>query len=187
MKLKVFKAYLSSDVWGCFCSSWRRCGTSRPTTTRRPTTLRRPTTTRRPTQTQIIIDYGRREVMSPNYPSNYPHNSHTSKTIQVADGAMIELTFLYFSLEASSSCRYDYVQGIKGSQRKNFFTLFISVGHFWSPVDQEMWQHRTIRNHEQWQQADREVSQRRQRHKERVQSHLDGNWRKWRMEEEKRS
>ena len=136
---------------------------------------------------QMIIDYGRREVKSPNYPSNYPHNSHTSKTIQVSAGAKIELTFLYFSLEASSSCRYDYVQGIKGSQRKNFFTLFISVGHFWSPVDQEMWQHRPIRNHEQWQQADREVPQRLQRHKERVQSHMDGSGRKWRMEEEKRS
>ena len=92
---------------------------------------------------------------------------------------MIKLTFVDFNIEAHSSCRYDYVQGIKGSQRKNFFTLFISVGHFWSPVDQEMWQHHPIQDHEQWQQADCEVSQRRQRHKERIQSHLEGNGQSW--------
>ena len=142
MKLIVFKAYFSSDVWGC-CRNWRKCGRSPSTTT-----------TRRP-PTQITVDYRRREVKSPNYPRNYPHNSHSSKTIQVTAGAMIELTFVDLNIEAHSSCGYDYVQGIKGSQRKNFFTLFTSVGHFWSPVDQEMWQHHPIQNNEQWQQADR--------------------------------
>ena len=91
----------------------------------------------------------------------------------MADGARIELTFVDFNIEAHASCDYDYVQGIKGSQRKNFFTLSTSVGYFWGPVDQEMWQHCPIQDHQQWQQADRKVPQRLQRHIEGVQSHLE--------------
>ena len=112
-------------------------------------------------------------MKSPNYPSNYPDNSDTSTPIQVADGARIELTFVDFNIEAHASCDYDYVQGIKGLQRKNFFILLISIGYFWGPVDQEMWQHRPIQDHQQWQQADRKVPQRLQRHIEGVQSHLE--------------
>merc|ERR1712105_281500 len=46
------------------------------------------------------------EMMSPNFPSNYPHNLHERKTIEVAKGNVINIHFTHLDLERP----VDYVE-----------------------------------------------------------------------------
>lgn len=44
---------------------------------------------------------------SPNYPNEYPHDTHCQWMIEVEFGHLIEITFTDFDFEASPSCGQD--------------------------------------------------------------------------------
>merc|ERR1719318_2177626 len=52
----------------------------------------------------------KKEVASPNYPSNYPDNQDTTYPVSVEAGKKIKLSFTEFKIEADSSCKYDWVE-----------------------------------------------------------------------------
>ena len=54
----------------------------------------------------------KKEVTSPNHPSNYPDNQDTSYPVTVEAGKKIKLWFTVFKIEAQSSCTYDWVKVI---------------------------------------------------------------------------
>lgn len=56
---------------------------------------------------------------TPNYPNLYPHNTHCEWTISSEYGTLIELVFLDFDFEASTSCDSD------GLTVNMFLILFI--------------------------------------------------------------
>ncbi|XP_028515415.1 CUB and peptidase domain-containing protein 1-like [Exaiptasia diaphana] len=47
---------------------------------------------------------------SPNYPRNYPTNTHCMYTIPVHQNTVLNLKFVDFDMEDSSDCSYDYVE-----------------------------------------------------------------------------
>ena len=65
------------------------------------------------------------EVTSPGYPGSYPNSQTVVKTISVAEGAKIELTFTAMSIETENdACPYDHVTVYDGnSQNGNKLTV----------------------------------------------------------------
>lgn len=47
------------------------------------------------------------QFTSPNYPNNYPRDTHCQWVIQVEYGHLIEITFTDFDFEASQDCKQD--------------------------------------------------------------------------------
>ncbi|CAL1576609.1 unnamed protein product [Knipowitschia caucasica] len=50
------------------------------------------------------------KVVSPNYPSDYPHSANCNYTIETGEQTVVVLTFRVFQLEAHASCLYDGVK-----------------------------------------------------------------------------
>jgi len=70
--------------------------------------------------TAITASVDQGEIQSPNYPAAYPNNLEKTWNLEVASGGRIKLTFESFDLEASSDCRYDYVQISHGSFQQKY-------------------------------------------------------------------
>lgn len=49
-------------------------------------------------------------IESPGYPNVYPHGVNCLWEIRAEPGSQIRLSFNFFSVEETSTCRYDYVQ-----------------------------------------------------------------------------
>lgn len=49
------------------------------------------------------------EITSPNYPNNYPENSDCTWTVSIPEGTIV-LNLDLFSLEASGTCAYDFLE-----------------------------------------------------------------------------
>ncbi|XP_029722333.2 cubilin homolog isoform X1 [Aedes albopictus] len=63
---------------------------------------------------------------TPNYPNEYPTNTHCLWTIAVVPGSVIELTVSNFNMETSSSCRYD---GLTISNTEDFDQIIGTFCH----------------------------------------------------------
>ena len=69
-----------------------------------------------------VVEAG--EVTSPGYPGSYPNSQNMVKTIYVAEGAKIELTFTAKSIEPWVACQYDHLTIYDGnSQNGNNLTV----------------------------------------------------------------
>ena len=85
-----------------------------PTTT--PPTTTPPTTNPPTTNPPVIGTCGgnfvenQGSLASPNYPNNYDDNLQCVYVIEVEAGRRVELTFVDFSLENQSTCRWDALQ-----------------------------------------------------------------------------
>ena len=55
------------------------------------------------------------DIMSPNYPDNYPHRANCKYTIAIASGLQIALVFQDFAIENHASCRYDNLKIFDGA------------------------------------------------------------------------
>ena len=59
----------------------------------------------------LSLSYTTQSLTSPNYPSNYPPSANCFWSLKRPSTSYgVRLTFNSFYLEASSSCRYDYVE-----------------------------------------------------------------------------
>uniref|UniRef100_A0A0P6JSL8 Putative fibrillin n=1 Tax=Aedes aegypti TaxID=7159 RepID=A0A0P6JSL8_AEDAE len=63
---------------------------------------------------------------TPNYPNEYPINTHCLWTISVSPGSVIELTVSNFNMESSSNCRYD---GLSISNSEDFSQVISTFCH----------------------------------------------------------
>lgn len=63
---------------------------------------------------------------SPNYPNEYPINTHCHWTISMPPGYVIELTVYNFNMESSSNCRYD---GLTISNTEDFSQVVTTFCH----------------------------------------------------------
>ena len=52
-------------------------------------------------------------VMSPDHPSNYPHNLDQTWPVTVQAGKLVQLEFTQFNIEPDSDCSYDWIKVIK--------------------------------------------------------------------------
>eukprot|EP00794_Sanderia_malayensis_P017802 gene17802-19578_t len=82
------------------------------------TTTAAPTITPAPSCNQTLIASSG-VVTSPGYPARYPHNTVCNTNITVPAGKVVQLTFNTFDLEgeSGSSCLFDYLRIIDGSDR----------------------------------------------------------------------
>jgi hypothetical protein len=72
------------------------------------------------------------DILSPNHPDGYRENVDCEWHIQLPVGERIHLTFLTFSLEASSSCYFDYVAVSKT-------VIILSIWKFHRSLYSETW------------------------------------------------